>query len=413
MQFICSTFGSAGDVFPMLGLALELRSRGHKVVFATNQHFEKLVTEYDLPFQPLGSAEAFAACISHPDLWHPQRSFAHVFKFLQPVQKQQYELYAGYATQNDAVGITNCFGFGAFLVQEKLGLPVFTLHCQPAVIWSDYDPPTLPGVAGPRWLKSLLYRIGERFFIDPVVCPFLNSWRKELGLPPMKAVTRWWNSPTGVLGLFPDWYSKPQPDWPDNVIQTDFPLWNHQSVKKLSAEVQDFLAAGEPPIVFTPGSANIHGRAFFEAAIEACVALGRRGILLTEFPDQLPSPLPPSIVHFSYVPLDALLPKASAFVHHGGVGSASQGLLAGIPQVIMPLAHDQFDNAARLKRLGMGDWIPVKKFAGPNLTMVLKSLFASPSVAASCRAAAERLAPRDGLRRAATAIEEQMSRRSR
>jgi UDP:flavonoid glycosyltransferase YjiC (YdhE family) len=84
---------------------------------------------------------------------------------------------------------------------------------------------------------------------------------------------------------------------------------------------------------------------------------------------------------------------------------------AGIPQVVMPLAHDQFDNAARLKRLGLGDWIPVRKFTGPRLTEQLKRLGASPSVAASCRTAAERLAAGDGLRRAAAAIEGKVSRR--
>ena len=35
--------------------------------------------------------------------------------------------------------------------------------------------------------------------------------------------------------------------------------------------------AGEPPIVFTPGSAMRQGRDFFAAAVDACGRLGRRG----------------------------------------------------------------------------------------------------------------------------------------
>jgi UDP:flavonoid glycosyltransferase YjiC (YdhE family) len=80
-------------------------------------------------------------------------------------------------------------------------------------------------------------------------------------------------------------------------------------------------------------------------------------------------------------------------------------MLAGIPQVLMPLAHDQFDNAERIKRLGLGDWIPARQFSGRRLAGQLKRLLASPSVAASCRAAAQRLTARDGLRRSAAAVE--------
>lgn len=405
MHFICSTFGSSGDVFPMLGLALELRNRGHQITFATNAHYEGVAAHYDLPFEALGTEADFRACVNHPDLWHPQRAFRHVFQSLRPVLRRQYEIHAEQNAAGDVVGITNCFGLGAFLAQEKLGIPVITLHCQPAVLWSDHEPPTLPGLFGPRWLKSILYRIGVRFFIDPVVCPSLNAWRHELGLPPVRKITRWWNSPFGVLCLFPPWYAKPQPDWPSNVMQTDFPLWNHQSGEPLAGEVEDFLSRGEPPVVFTPGSANLHGRPFFEAAVQACGALGRRAVLLTEFPDQLPHPLPSSVAHFLYVPLDQILPRSAAFVHHGGVGSTSQAMLAGIPQVLMPLAHDQFDNAERIKRLGLGDSIPARRFSGARLTGLLQRLLASPSVAASCRAVAGHLAARDGLRRSAAAVE--------
>jgi rhamnosyltransferase subunit B len=405
VHFICSTFGSSGDVFPMMGLALELRSRGHAITFATNPHYAGLAAEYGLAFEPLGTEEAFRECISHPDLWHPQRAFRHIFRSLQPALQRQYEIHAERAG-SDGVGITNCLGFGALVAQDRLGLPVITLHCQPAVIWSDKEPPSVPGVFGPRWLKGLLYRVGERFFIDPVGGPFLNDWRQELGLPPVKKITRWWNSPAGVLCMFPDWYAPPQADWPANVMQTDFPLWNHHPGERLAEEVEDFLSRGEPPVVFTPGSTNLHARPFFEAALQACGALGRRAILLTEYPDQLPQPLPESVALFRYVPLDLLLPRASVFVHHGGIGSTSQGMLAGVPQVLMPLAHDQFDNADRIRRLALGEGIPVKRFTGPRLAESLRRLLSSPAVAAACRSVAQRLAARDGLRRSAAAVED-------
>jgi rhamnosyltransferase subunit B len=251
----------------------------------------------------------------------------------------------------------------------------------------------------------MLYRVGERCVLDPVVCSFINPWRRELGLPPMRRVTRWWHARSGVLCMFPDWYAPAQDDWPSPWMQTDFPLWNDRSDEPLTQQVEAYLGDGEPPIVFTPGSTNLGGKSFFAAAVDACQALGRRGVLLTKYPEQLPSRLPASVVHFPYVPLDLLLPRSAAFVHHGGIGSTSQAMLAGVPQVMMPLAHDQFDNAARIRRLYLGHSLSARSFNGSRLAVTLRSLLASPSVQTACREAANRLAPRDSLARSAEAIE--------
>lgn len=397
----------------MLGLALELRDRGHAITFVTGAHFEPLIKQYGLKFEGFGSEEEYQACIRNPDLWEPRKAFPHVFRSLQPGLKRHYEVHAAHAGQQDVVGLANVFGFGALLAQEKFGLPVITVHLQPAVLWSDHEPPALPGLFGPRWLKAWLYRFAERFVIGPVVLPFLNPWRRELGLPPIKRVMSWWNSPFGVLCLFPDWFAAPQVDWPSNLLQTDFPLWNHQSNDPLPPAVETFLDSGTPPLVFTPGTANLHGRSFFEAALQACRTLDRRGIFLTPFAEQIPSNLPAAVAHFPYVPLDRVLPRAAAFIHHGGIGSMSQAMLAGIPQVLMPLAHDQFDNAARVARLGVGSFIPAPRFSGPRLTATLRPLLDSPAVAANCRELSQRLASRDGLRRSADAILQHLATQSK
>jgi UDP:flavonoid glycosyltransferase YjiC (YdhE family) len=156
--------------------------------------------------------------------------------------------------------------------------------------------------------------------------------------------------------------------------------------------------------VATPGSANAQAAGFFAAIVQACVAGDRRAILLSEFSDQIPDPLPEGIRWFRYLPLDRLLPRAAAFVHHGGIGSAAQGMAAGIPQLVMPLAHDQFDNAARLEHLGVGGWIPKARFTGARVAEALGRLVNDPEVARACAGVAERLRARNGLARAADAI---------
>jgi len=409
MRFLCSTFGSSGDVFPMLGLALELRGRGHDVTFATNGHYEKVVTDNSLPFESMGSEEDFLRCIGNPDLWHPRRAFPHLFESLKSTLPRQYEIHENLARSGPIYGITNCLGFGALMAQDVLKIPVVTLHLQPAVLWSNIEPPSLVGVNGPRWLRRLLLRVGERFAIDPIVCPYMNRWRREYQLPPIRNTMRWWNSPFGVLCMFPEWYAKRQSDWPVNLMQTDFPLWNNRSDQKLDLNVETFLRSGDAPIIFTPGSGNIHGRSFFQAAVQACTALQRRAILLTEFAEQVPTSLPNGIVHFSYIPLNRLLSRSAAFVHHGGIGSTSQAILAGIPQLLMPLAHDQFDNAYRVKAFGIGDSIPMSQLTSRKLQTALTRLLANPSINSNCKDYSLRMQNSNGLQRSAIAIEERIA----
>jgi UDP:flavonoid glycosyltransferase YjiC (YdhE family) len=398
--------GSAGDVHPMLGLALELRNRGHKITFVTNGYFRELVERHGLEYVELGTKEQFLESANHPDLWHPTRSFPYIFRSgLQPSLRPHFEIHRDRFVRGRTVAIGSCLGLGARVAQEVLQMPLVTVHLQPSVLWSNVEPPKVAKVFGPRWLQSILYAFGERMVIDKTVCPELNALRAEFSLPPMKRTTRWWHSPDLVVCMFPEWFAPKQPDWPPNTVQTDFPLWDDDADAQLSAEVESFLAAGTPPIIFTPGSANLFGSAFFQAAVDACERLGRRGLLLTRFSEQIPKSLSANVRHFSYVAFKRLLPRSAALVHHGGIGSTAQALAAGIPQLVMPLAHDQFDNAARLKRHGAGDFIKVSQFRGPAVAALLGKLLASDGVKQTCRAAAERLAPNTGLRKSADEIE--------
>ena len=128
--------------------------------------------------------------------------------------------------------------------------------------------------------------------------------------------------------------------------------------------------------------------------------------MLTKYADQLPAKLPPTVRHFGFVPLSRLLPRTAALVHHGGIGTCAQGLAAGVPQLVRPMAFDQYDNTRRLARLGVGDEISVKAFRTPAVAAALERLLTSPGVAANCRALAERCDGTSSLTAACVALEE-------
>ncbi|OYW80849.1 MAG: hypothetical protein B7Z26_05865 [Asticcacaulis sp. 32-58-5] len=178
----------------------------------------------------------------------------------------------------------------------------------------------------------------------------------------------------GVLALFPAWFAQPQPDWPANLLQWTFPLEDLATEQTLQPELQAFLASGERPVIFTPGSANVQASRFFAVAAEAVKRIGCRAVFVTREPKQVPPNLPASILTVEYAPFSTLLKHAAVFVHHGGIGTLSQGFAAGVPQLIMAMAHDQPDNADRLERLGAGTGLSVRQFTPERVTQELQHL---------------------------------------
>jgi rhamnosyltransferase subunit B len=136
--------------------------------------------------------------------------------------------------------------------------------------------------------------------------------------------------------------------------------------------------------VFTPGSTLVDGLSYYTAATAALNALDCKGIFLASQGTALPQ-LTRNILVRSYVPLSKLLPRVRALVHHGGIGTASQAFAAGIPQLITPFAHDQFDNATRVESLGCGVQMG-SHASGPAMLEALKQLLADERIQSNCTA---------------------------
>lgn len=404
MKVLLLTLGSHGDVHPFVGLALALRAHGHAPVIATNGHFESLIRGVGIDFLPIGSEDEYHRLTADKDLWSPSRAFKVVFQAVAETLRKSYDHVARFVETHgeDALVVHSSLGLAARIARDKFDFPLATVHLQPGVIRSLVDPPKLPGLFMPRWmpmwLKRGIWEGGDKYVVDPVIAPRLNALRKELGLPPVKRILKdWWHSPDLVVGLFPEWYAPPPVDWPRQFRATGFPLWDEQGVTPMAPELDRFLDAGEPPVAFTPGSAMQHGHAFFAAAAEACRRAGLRGLLLTRKSDQIPASLPEGVMHVPYAPFTDLLPRCAAVVHHGGIGTAAQGLRAGIPQLIMPMAHDQPDNAHRLQKLGLALALSPRKFTARNVARALTALLGDANYGSRARECARSFLGVDAL----------------
>ncbi len=382
--------GSAGDVLPFIWLGRQLRARGHEVTMITAAMFEDAARGAGLDFTGVGTKEEFEAVMRDARIWKPYHSTKFIFEYAaKNLGRARDEIRSLCAKEKPALMIGSLLALGARLAREELGIPLVTVHLQPSVILSVHDTPVFlseaPWLARlPRWLKQLAFAMPNP--IERGAMPWVRKACAEAGVkPPRSLMKEWWHSPDGVLLLFPEWFAAPQPDWPQPRYQHTFPLEDLAAEQPLSAELRAFLAAGEKPVVFTPGSANVQAHQFFEAALGAMTALGKRAVFVTRDVTQLPANLPPSIFVAEYAPFGPLVREAAVFVHHGGIGTLSQGFAAGVPQLLMPMAHDQPDNENRLRRLGAGFGIVPKRFTASNVVTALEKLTTDAAFASSAQ----------------------------
>jgi len=415
MRVLIYTIGSAGDVHPFVRLGLALQARGHEVFLITSGHFKGLVERAGFGFRELGSAERFQTVQDDPDLWHPVKALPTVVKH---AVDPSYEPILEYARELNRPGKTvmvcSSLAFAARNARDLLDIPLVTVHVAPSLFPSCYRQPVLHGMvfgqSSPKFLKALQWKIAGKV-LDALVCPGLNRFRKTHGLPPVRnMLAEWWHSPDRVIGLFPDWFAAPQPDWPSQTRLTGFPLFDEKGMRELPAELEEFLSAGEAPVVFTPGSAMKHGHAFFAEAVAALKLMGRRGILLTPFHETIPSNLPPEIRHFSYIPFSEVLPRAAALVYHGGIGTCAQTLQAGIPHLVQPMAHDQLDTLSRVRDLGVGDGLHPRHFKATRIAEKLDKLLGDEKVRRRAKEIATLFEDTDWMGRTCELIEEMLPR---
>lgn len=410
MKILMVTLGSAGDVHPFLALGGALGLRGHDVTLATSGYFEALVRGEGMDFAPMGTREEFEEILAHPDFWCPRRGIPLLAeKVIIPALPRAYELIES-VDRRDTVVVASTLVFGARIAQEKLKVSLATVHLQPYSFLSFEEPPVSPLFNLPRWLPRPLaegsWRIVERV-ADRLFGAEVNRFRSGLGLPPARRIfTGWGNSPLKVIGLFPEWFAPPAPDWPKQTALTGFLFFDRGGEAPPTEEVEAFLKSASPPVLITPGTAMAHAEGFFETALEACRILGKRSLLATGHRGHLPSPLPDDVLHVDYVPFSQVLQHCAAIVHHGGIGTTAQALAAGVPQCVQPMNFDQPDNAARLERLGVARSLGTRERSAQSVADALERLLLSKEVRKRCRELAARIDPLRSLERACLAVEE-------
>ncbi len=419
MRIVLSNIGTLGDTNPLIALALELKRRGHTPVMALPAVYESRIRPLGLEFHAVRPDIDPTNTILVEMIYDIKNGTERGLRdFLFPALRQTYDDLLDAATKPARADLLLLgeLNYAGPIVAEVTGIPWASYVLAPLSFFSAFDPPVLPPY--PRLARADRFVPGFGRVIKRVARFISRKWpepiyelRRELGLP--KGANPLFDakhSPSLVLALFSRVLGVEQKDWPAHTLITGFCYYDADAGNQaLPPNLEKFVSAGEPPVVFTLGSAAVLAAGdFYEVSAQAALRLGIRAVLLigTDPRNQMKTALPESICVAEYAPYSELFNRSAMVVHQGGVGTTAQCLRAGKPMLIMPFSHDQPDNARRMLRLKVGRVIQRGKYTPWRVARKLKQMLAAPLLAQRSSSVAQQLAGENGVRTACDALEE-------
>ncbi len=375
MKITILTYGSRGDVQPFIPLSLGLIAGGHTVKLAAPWRFKDLVEGYGIPFVPLAGEPQ--------DL---SRRFNdagnNIIKMIGGMMDYVMEIAVDVLNQTeasceDADMIIHTFlhAVGAHTYARERGIP--DIHIQTFPMFTptgDYPNVTLPEFKIPflnrltHVMSSKITWWGSRLGFEQV--------RRRAGLPKRKLYWPFDQDPaslrTPILCAWSPSLLPPSSDWPPDVHITGWYFLASNRPYPPPTELKMFLESGEPPVCVSFGSmVNRDAEKVDRIVRESLAQTENRGILLSGWSRVKHQPSE-SILYVDAIPHDWLLPQCKMIIHHGGAGTTSAGLQAGIPSIVVPFTVDQPFWGRRVHSIGAGpSSIPVKNLTTEKLTQAI------------------------------------------
>jgi vancomycin aglycone glucosyltransferase len=401
MRVLLTTFGSRGDVQPLLGLAVALRGLGAdaRVCAPPDEEFAKLFAAAGVPLLP-----AFTAVREWVAEMLPKRATISLPKVAAQVMAAQYEAISAAAQGCDVMVATGLFSSvaAARSVAEKLDMRyVLAAYC-PIFLPSPYQPPFEfpshphpPGVTDNQLLWDQNVQVMNDLFGGG-----LNTLRTSIGLPKVDNVRDYVHTDRPWLAADPVLAPWRQPAKID-VVQTG--AWILPDERPLPAELLAFLDAGAPPVYVGLGSLPAP-KDFARMAIDVVRAQGRRVLISRGWAELALVDDREDCFIVGEVNQQALFPRVAAVVHHGGAGTTTAAARAGSPQVVVPQIGDQPYWASRVSDLGIGSAHSGPTPTADSLSVALESAL-KPGTRARALAVADTIHGDGALRAAKLLLE--------
>jgi UDP:flavonoid glycosyltransferase YjiC (YdhE family) len=403
-----------------MAIAMRLRERGYDVVIATGPQYRENVTAEGIGFHPVGPTPEQLFRDLKMDIGEFGRKVSEDTLFILegavfPYLRSMYDELAP-AVERSALVLSSPLLYSARFAAERYAVPHLTVALQPLVFVSAYDPPCAPQAP---WVASLVSKLGRTVTsavygaVKRLVtrrARALFEFHRTLGLPDTgrNLLFEGQFSPYGTLATYSSLLAAVQPDYPPNTTVTGFTFYDRLGDQRstLSSDLHDFLSSGPPPLVFTLGSFAVDFPGdFYLVSRDVARRLRRRVVLVVGSRYVEKYGRDGDVFVMDYARFSDLFPRALAIIHHGGIGTTGQALRSGKPQLVVPVLGDQFDNAARVVRLGVGRSLRLTRYRASAVEAELSQLLNQPHYAARASTVGSQVGLEDGAAVAARVVD--------
>lgn len=382
MKIIIYALGTSGDINPVVGVGKAMLVRGYEVVFLTSDCFKPLVENSGFEFVSIGTKEEYLRG-NQPSAWAATNVMDNFIYYHAPAFLPAYQYIEQLQNKDEVVLLSIGEQNGAVAAAVKYKIPFIKFSISPNLIFSAEKPPAPLCWQLPKKMPKFIQRLFVRhvdtksmklFYRHSDVKPYMEL-RKRLGCP--VTYDRKTNAKL-LIGFFPEWFGMRAKDWPKDMKLVGFPLSDpaNDNARLVFDSILEEIGS---PIVFTTGTGVSEAEDVFKEGRKICELLNVPGLFVGSGGSK--SILSDSALcrHIDYIDFEYALPKCRAIVHHGGIGTLSQAVRAGIPQLIRPIKYDQPDNANRIHQLGLGTFVFPENFKAETVAPFIKSIIESAS----------------------------------
>jgi sterol 3beta-glucosyltransferase len=374
MRTVIATYGTTGDIQPLLGLARELRRRRHAIKFAAPPDFAQRIKDVGFDFVPLGTPmdprelrEVYGrASLSGDVVDHVRRTLPLVIRD----GPRMVDELANACVGADVL-IALPYQLAGRIVHEQQGIPLVSVHLSPFGGYSR------------RFAAE-----SARLINELRGCYGLSSLTDPLGI----------DGSSHLLALYavsPELFLRPR-HWPSHHRMTGFFFFDEKWLP--DPALSEFMEAGDSPVVISFGSV-LHDspEPLAQTVLGAIKRVGRRALVQRGWTGLQFNALPEGVMVVDFVPHHWLFPRAGCVVHAGGAGTIAASLRAGVPSVVVPHVLDQFIWGNLIKERGCApEVIPFTKLTSECLGAAIEQAL-RPAYRKEPVAMAERLSQENGV----------------
>jgi len=416
MRVGIQTWGSEGDIRPMVALGHGLVQRGHEVELVytdiANRRYDEVAAALGMRARAVATpviadqAELYEIGLGAIHTRNPLVQVKIIYdRLLKPAEDAIFSAAVDLCQHSDVV-VSHFILNQVHAAAELAGKPAVSVTFAHTLVPSrHFHPQGLPRLG--QTSNAVGWSIA-RFVLNRVMLGRVNDFRRRVGVPPANdlLLDAWASHVLNLIAVSPAICAQP-PDWPRWNRVCGFLALPSTSHEQVAPELEAFLNAGEPPVFMGFGSLMPVGSSYLTESValmkEAARLAGCRAIIQAEVPPERSDRL----LIIGRCPHAQVFPRCAAVVHHCGAGTTHTTLKAGVPSVGVPHVSDQFGWVEELQRLGVAP-APVtrRSLTAPTLARRIKQALADPGMRTRAAAIATRMKDDDGPARAAELIED-------